>query len=123
MNKSIDKHFDDLNDLKAELPKQIEASINLREALEHISILDIKTQDLINIAFAILNHSKWALTRHIQEAFHHGVTPEEIIAAACFALLKFEDSAMLYIQPLKEAIDNLDPVKNFRSDCYWLETD
>jgi AhpD family alkylhydroperoxidase len=123
MNKSIDKLYNDLNDLKAKLPNQIEASMNLTEALEHICILDIKTQDLINIAFAISNHSKWALVRHIKEAFQHGVTREEIIAAACFALIKFEDSAMLYIEPLKEAIDNFDPVKNFRSDCYWLETD
>ena len=123
MNEHLDRLYDDLNYLREELPKQMQASINLQEALEHISILDIKTQNLINIAFAISNHSKWALVKHIREAFQHGVTREEIIAAACFALIKVEDSAMLYIQPLKEAMDNFDPIKNFRSDCYWLETD
>jgi AhpD family alkylhydroperoxidase len=121
MNNNLEKLCNDLKNLKEELPKQIEASMNLTKALEYISVLDLKTQDLINISLAISNHSKWSLERHIREAFQHGVTREEIIAAACFAMIKLEDSAILYLKPLKEAIDKFDPGKNFQSDCYWLD--
>jgi alkylhydroperoxidase/carboxymuconolactone decarboxylase family protein YurZ len=121
MEDNTNKIIYNLDNLKKESPEYFELIDLFKRALKHISDLDSKVKDLINIVLSMSGQSSDFIKRNIETAFHDGVRRDDIIAAACLALIQLDRSDKSVIKPLIESISKYDPVTNFRSDCYWYD--
>lgn len=121
MENNTNKIISNLDNLKKESPEYFELIRLFKKAIQHISDLNSKVTDLINIVLAMSKQPPDFIERNIETAFHDGVRRDDIIAAACLALIKLDRADKSVIKPLIESISKYDPVTKFRSDCYWYD--
>ena len=113
--------IDKLDHLKTESPENTELIQLFKKALKHVSDLDSRVKDLINIVLSMSKQPPELIKKNIKTAFNDGIRRDDIIAAACLALIQLDQADKSVIEPLLESISKYDPVKKFRSDCYWYE--
>ncbi len=121
MENNTDKIISNLDNLKKESPEYFELIQLFKKALKHISDLDSKVKDLINIVLAMSRKSPEFVESNIKNAFQDGVRRDDVIAAACLALIQLNGGTTFVIKPLIESISKYDPVNKFQSDCYWYD--
>ena len=122
MENKIYKIIHTLDNLKKESQEYFELINLFKGALKHISDLDSKVKDLINIVLSMSKQPSGFIKRNVETAFHDGVRRDDIIAAACMALIQIESADKSVIKFLIESISEYDPVTKLRSDCYWYDT-
>jgi len=111
MKTKVDEVYRIFGELKKEMPKRMEAFNNYWEVSEEKSTLDAKTKQLINIALSVAAQCEWSIAYNVRSAFDKGATRKEILDAASLAVLMHGGSALTYIIPLKEAIDQFENVE------------
>lgn len=121
MENNTNKLISNLDNLKKESPEYFELIQLFKKALKHITDLDSKVMDLINIVLAMSKQPPDFIERNIKDAFRDGVRRDDIIAAACLALIQLERADKSVIKPLIKSISKYDPANKFRSDCYWFD--
>lgn len=121
MENNTDKIISNLDNLKKESPEYFELIQLFKKALKHISDLDSKVKDLINIVLAMSRKPPEFVESNIKDAFQDGVRRDDVIAAACLALIQLNGGTTFVIKPLIESISKYDPVNKFQSDCYWYD--
>jgi alkylhydroperoxidase/carboxymuconolactone decarboxylase family protein YurZ len=121
MEKKIKSIINNLDNLKTESPEYFELIQLFKKAVKHISELDSKVRDLISIVISMSKQPVDFIQRDIESAFNDGVRRDDIIAAACLALIKLDRADKSVIKPLIESISKYDPVTKYRSDCYWYD--
>jgi len=110
-----------LDNLKTESAEYVELIQLFKRAIRHISDLDSKVKDLINIVLSMSKQPPDLIKKNVKTAFNDGVKRDDIIAAACLALIQLDRADKSVIKPVIESISKYDPVTKFRSDCYWYE--
>jgi alkylhydroperoxidase/carboxymuconolactone decarboxylase family protein YurZ len=113
--------INNLDKLKNDSPENTELIHLFKKAIKHISDLDSRVKDLINLVLSMSKKPPDHLRQYVKDAFDDGVNRDDIIAAACLALIQLDRADKSVIEPLFESISKYDPVKKFRSDCYWYE--
>jgi len=121
MEKKITTIINYLDNLKTESPEYFELIQLFKTAVKHIADLDSKVKDLISIVISMSKQPVDFIQRDIKTAFNDGVRRDDIIAAACLALLQLDRMDNSVIKPLLESISKYDPVTKYRSDCYWYD--
>jgi alkylhydroperoxidase/carboxymuconolactone decarboxylase family protein YurZ len=121
MEKKIKSIINNLDNLKTESPEYFELIQLFKKAVKHISELDSKVRDLISIVISMSKQPVDFIQRDIKSAFDDGVRRDDIIAAACLALIQLDRTDNSVIKPLLESISKYDPVMKYRSDCYWYD--
>ena len=111
MKEKLNQVHEIISDLHKELPEQMTAFQNFLVASEKPSILDMKTKELINVALSVCSQCQWCIAMHVENAYKKGATRQEIIDAASMAVLMHGGPALMYMIPLKEALDEFDPQK------------
>jgi alkylhydroperoxidase/carboxymuconolactone decarboxylase family protein YurZ len=121
MEKKAARIISKLDNFQKESPQYFELIRLFKKELKHISNIDSKVTDLINIALAMAKQPPALIDKNIETAFHDGIRQDDIIAAACLALINLENADRSIIIPLIESISRYNPVTKFRSDNYWYE--
>ena len=121
MEKKINTIINNLDNLKTESPEYFELIQLFKKAVKHIADLDSKVKDLISIVISMSKQPVDFIQRDIKTAFDDGVRRDDIIAAACLALIQLDRNDNSVIKPLLESISKYDPVTKYRSDCYWYD--
>jgi len=121
MEKKIKSIINNLDNLKTESPEQLELIRLFKRAVRHISDLDSKLKDLIKIVISMSKQPPDLVQKEIKTAFNDGVRRDDIMAAACLALIQLDRADNAVIKPLLESILKYDPVTQYRSDNYWYD--
>jgi AhpD family alkylhydroperoxidase len=108
MKEKLNEVHEIIRDLTKELPEQMRAFQNFLAASEKPSVLDTKTKELINIELSICAQCQWCIAFHVENAVKHGATHAEILDAASMAILMHGGPALMYMIPLKEALDEFE---------------
>ena len=120
MDKIIRKIKNDLDNQILTSPGNVEALKKFKQTLEHVANLDQKTRDLINVALTISSQPAGRFEKIIKEAMRDGISRDEILSAACLALVQLNGAATTVIKPLLDAV-NKNVYKNLRSDSYCFD--
>jgi AhpD family alkylhydroperoxidase len=90
-----------------EWPKQMSAFMGLMGAARMPGALDAKSKELIAMATSITTHCSWCIAFHVKNALNHGATKEEIMEASWIAVMMGGGPALMYMQLVQKALDDL----------------
>jgi len=71
--------------------------------------LEAKYKDLIALATAITAQCEWCVAVHIKNALADGATKGEILEASWIAVLMGSGPALMYLQLVQKALEDLSP--------------
>ncbi len=91
--------------LQKETPNQIKGFEQFMSSVESEDALKKKDKELINIALAVAAQCEWCIALHVKSALDNGATKEEIIDASMQAVLMHGGPALMYMTPVKEALE------------------
>ncbi len=94
--------------LEKETPNQIKGFQTFMSAIEKEDILNVKQKALINIALAVAAQCEWCIALHVKGALDSGASREEIIDASMQAVLMHGGPALMYMTPVKKALEEFD---------------
>lgn len=120
MDKIINKIKNDLENQIKTSPTDQEILRKFKQTLDHVANLDQKTRDLINVALTISSQPTGCFEKIIKEAMRDGISRDEILGAACLALIQLNGAATTVLKPLLDAL-NKNIYEKLRSDNYWLD--
>ncbi len=98
--------------LQKETPKQIKGFQTFMSSVEEKDVLDKKQKELINVALAVAAQCEWCIALHVKSALDTGATREEIVDASMQAVLMHGGPALMYMTPVKKALEEFDDGKN-----------
>ncbi|MDD4635447.1 MAG: carboxymuconolactone decarboxylase family protein [Dehalococcoidales bacterium] len=96
-----------LKDLGSQTPAQMRAFSQMLEAIEAPGKLDRKTKELIAVCLSIASKCHWCIALHVKNALDSGATREEILEASWVAVLMGGGPALMQIQLIQKALDDL----------------
>jgi len=88
-------------------PNQMSAFMSLMNAVETPGALNAKTKELIALATAITSHCYWCIAFHVKNALAKGATKEEILETGWVAVLMGGGPALMYLQVVQKALEDL----------------
>lgn len=88
-----------------EYPKLAGPFMILLRRVEEKGALDTKTKELISVALAVACHCEWCISFHTKNALDAGATKDELVETCMVATLMAGAPAMMYSQPLLQAIE------------------
>ncbi len=91
--------------LQKETPNQIKGFEQFMSAVESEDILKKKHKELINIALSVAAQCEWCIALHVKSALDAGATKDEIIDASMQAVLMHGGPALMYMTPVKNALE------------------
>ena len=91
--------------LQKETPNQIKGFQQFMSAVEEEDALKRKHKELINVALAVGAQCEWCIALHVKGALDAGATKEEIIDASMQAVLMHGGPALMYMTPVKNALE------------------
>jgi AhpD family alkylhydroperoxidase len=96
-----------LKELGSQTPAQMQAFSQLMKAVEAPGNLDRKTKELIALCLSIAGRCEWCIAFHVKNALDAGATKEEILEAAWVAVLMGGGIALMQVQLVQKALDDL----------------
>ena len=93
-------------------PEQMAAFENLMTATKTPRILDGKTKAMIALAVSITAHCEWCIAVYVRNALAEGATREEIFEARWVAVLMGGGPALMFIQVVQKALEDLENLPN-----------
>lgn len=107
--------LNEINKLTAELlkeyPSETNAFMNFMKKAESGPVLDLRIKELINVALAVAAQCEWCIALHVSHALHAGATRDEIMSAGFMAVVMHGGPALMYLIPLRKALDESEPGK------------
>ncbi len=91
--------------LQKETPNQIKGFEQFMSSVESEDALKKKDKELINVALSVAAQCEWCIALHVKSALDTGATKEEIIDASMQAVLMHGGPALMYMTPVKEALE------------------
>ncbi|WP_291523709.1 carboxymuconolactone decarboxylase family protein [Acidithiobacillus sp.] len=98
-------------DLLKEYPSETNSFMNFMQKAESGPVLDMRIKELINVALAVAAQCEWCIALHVSQALHAGATRDEIMSAGFMAVVMHGGPALMYLIPLREALNELAPGK------------
>lgn len=95
--------------LWTEYPEQMAAFVGLSNAIKAPGSLDVKYKYLIALALGITAHCDWCIAAHTRNALAAGATREEILEASWMAVLMGGGPALMFMQVVQKALEDLSP--------------
>ena len=95
--------------LWTEYPEQMAAFMGLSNAVKTPGSLDVKYKYLIALALGINAHCDWCIATHTRNALEAGATREEILEASWMAVLMGGGPALMFMQVVQKALEDLSP--------------
>ncbi len=86
-------------------PRQMAAFNRLMVEAEREGILGTKNKELITVALAVAAECDWCINLHVKKALEHGASKQEIIEATWVAILMAGGPALMYAQPVLDALE------------------
>lgn len=96
-----------LNKLAVQTPSQMQSFGQMLEAIESPGKLDKKTKELIAISLSIAGKCHWCIAFHVKNALDAGATSEEILEASWVAVMMGGGPALMQLQLVQKALDDL----------------
>ena len=93
--------------LWAEWPEKMAAFAGLSNAVKAPGSLDVRYKYLIALALGINAHCDWCIAAHTRNALEAGATREEILEASWVAVLMGGGPALMYMQVVQKALEDL----------------
>jgi len=90
-------------------PAQLEAFSRMLKVIDGPGKLDVKTKSLIAIGLAIAGRCQWCIAYHVKNALESGASRDEILEAGWVAVLMGGSPALMQMQLLLKALDDLIP--------------
>ncbi|MBN1369401.1 MAG: carboxymuconolactone decarboxylase family protein [Dehalococcoidaceae bacterium] len=91
----------------SQTPAQLEAFGKMLRVIDSPGKLDLKTKSLIAIGLAIAERCHWCTAYHVRNALDSGASREEILEAGWMAVLMGGSPALMQMQLLLKALDDL----------------
>ncbi|WP_414041880.1 carboxymuconolactone decarboxylase family protein [Acidithiobacillus sp. M4-SHS-6] len=98
-----------LESLKESYPAETNAFLTFMNKAEGSPALSAAQKELINVALAVAAQCEWCIALHVKGALSAGATRDEIMSAGFMAVLMHGGPALMYLTPLKNAVDSLLP--------------
>ncbi len=95
------KYFDEAN------PHLINSFFKFMDLCEAGNKLDEKTKELIAVSLAVNQKCKYCIAFHVKKCLDLGISKDEILEAAWVSVLMGGGPSLMYLQLVKEAIDQL----------------
>jgi len=106
-NKILKEINKNLEYLANKNPKNMNAFHNfLAQTLED-SVLDKRTKELISLALAVKSQCKYCIAFHVKNCLDLGLREEEMLEAAWVAVMMGGGPCLMYMQLVKEAIQQI----------------
>lgn len=96
-------------DLQKAYPSETNSFLNFMQKAEGGPVLDMRIKELINVALAVAAQCEWCIALHVNHALHAGATRDEIMSAGFMAVVMHGGPAMMYLIPLRQALDEFAP--------------
>jgi len=96
-----------LEKLGSQTPSQMRSFGRMLEAIESPGKLDRKTKELISVCLSITGQCHWCIAFHVKNALDAGATSEEILEASWVAVLMGGGPALMQLQLVQKALDDL----------------
>lgn len=91
----------------SQTPAQLEAFRKMLKVIDSPGKLDMKTKSLIAISLSIAEHCQWCIAYHVKNALESGANRDEILEAGWVAVLMGGSPALMQMQLLLKALDDL----------------
>ena len=95
--------------LEQDYPKQRAAFRELTKSIHSPGALDAKYKELIAVAISVAKQCHWCVASHVNGALAHGATKEEIMEASWVAVQMGGGPALVHLQLVQKALDDLAP--------------
>jgi len=105
MKEKLDQIHNSLAMLRKEYPDATLGFVNFMERVGKKGALDPKTKELIAVALAIVCQCDWCIAFHVDAALKAGATKDELMEAGFEAVLMGGGPALMYMQPMVQAIE------------------
>jgi AhpD family alkylhydroperoxidase len=107
MKDKLNEIHKSLSLLRKGYPEETLGFTNFMEKVGKGGALDPKTKELIAVALSICCHCEWCIAFHVDAAIKAGATKDELIESGFEAVLMGGGPALMYMQPLVKAIEEL----------------
>ncbi len=88
-------------------PKSLGAFHHFMTVIGDNGVLDKKTKELIALALAVKSQCKYCIAFHVKNCLDLGISEEEMLEASWVAVLMGGGPSLMYMQLVKEAIEEL----------------
>jgi len=107
MKKVLKELDSNLKGFAKEYPEQTNAFFNFLEKVEKDGALDGKTKELISLGIAVARKCEGCIAYHTANAMKKGANKDEIMEAGFVGVLMGGGPALVYLQYVKKAIEDL----------------
>lgn len=97
--------------LQKENPIETGAFLGFLRKAESGKALELRTKELINVGLAVAAQCEWCIAFHVEQAVAAGAARDEIVEAGFMAVVMHGGPAYMYMTPLLEALDELQPAE------------
>jgi len=98
--------------LNKDYPSETKAFSNFLQKAEGGPALDRRVKELINVALSVAAQCEWCIAIHVKGAFDSGATRDEVMTAAFMAVMMHGGPALMYLTPVRQALDELGQIPN-----------
>ena len=99
-----------MRSLRERYPQEIGAFLNFMQKAEAGPALEMRVKELINVALAVAAQCEWCIALHVKHAVAAGARREEIVSAGFMAVIMHGGPALMYLNPLLQAVEEFAPV-------------
>lgn len=96
-------------ELRKRYPTETSAFLDFMKAAQSGPALSAKVKELVNVGLAVAAQCEWCIAFHVKGALDAGATRDEIMEAAFQAVMMHGGPALMYLTPLREALDEFAP--------------
>lgn len=97
--------------LQKEYPGETDAFLAFLRKAEAGKALDLRSEEIINVALAVAAQCEWCIAFHVQQAASAGASRDELVEAGFMAVIMHGGPAYMYLTPLLEAVDEFLPAE------------